>query len=59
MPLYSGVMLDKETYIWAIKEAESFPEKLICCDRSSIAASSLLPHVFTQFGGALSMVHHN
>lgn len=52
-------MLDKGTYIWAIKEAQSFPEKLICCDQSSIAASSLLPRVFTQFGGAVSMAHHN
>lgn len=52
-------MLDKETYIWAIKEAQSFPEKLICSDHSSIAASSLLSHVFTQFGGAVSMAHHN
>ena len=46
-PLYSGVMSDKGAYIWAIKEAQSFPEKLICCDQSSIAASSLLPHVYT------------
>lgn len=58
-PLYSGDMLDNGTYIWAIKEAQSFPEKLICCDQSTIAASSMLPHVFTQFGGAHSMAHHN
>lgn len=40
------------SFIWPIKEAQSFPEKYICCDQSSIVASSLLPHVFTQFGGA-------
>lgn len=41
-------MLDKGTYIWAIKESQSFLEKFICCDHSSIAASSLLPHAFAQ-----------
>ena len=58
-PLCFGVTSDKGTYVWAVREAQSLPQKLICCDQSSIAASSLLPHVFTQFCGTLSTAHHN